>query len=302
MALRVVNNWTNEFGSLAAIFVGDTEMTTVALVGAGGKMGVRLARNLSKSTYVMTYVESNPERRAQIESELGISCIGLKEACAADVVILAVPDNAIGRIANAIAADLRPGTIVIVLDAAAPYAGLMPDRNDLSYFIAHPCHPSIFNWEADATAATDTFGGAGAKQAIVCALMQGPEEHFALGATIASTFYGPVYKVHRATLEQMAILEPVLSESVTATCLTVIRQAMDEAALHGVPLEMSRDFILGHIYAEAATIFDQVPGARMSDGCLKAIDVAMPKLFQPDWRRMFERSQVVSSIADITNA
>jgi hypothetical protein len=63
---------------------------------------------------------------------------------------------------------------------------------------------------------------------------------------------------------------------------------------------MSRDFILGHIYAEAATIFEHVPGARMSDGCLKAIDSAMPKLFQPDWRRLFDKAELDRSIAEIT--
>lgn len=276
-------------------------MTQVALVGAGGKMGRRLARNLVKSTYVMSFVEMDPDRRIAFEAEHGRPCTGIDDACrTADVVILAVPDNAIGKVAAGLAPKLKPGAMIIVLDAAAPYAGQMPDRADLSLFVAHPCHPSIFNWEPDETAAADTFGGAGGRQAIVCALQRGPEEDFALGAGIASAFYAPVSRVHRATLHQMAILEPVLSESVTATCLTVIRQAMDEAVRRGVPLEMARDFVLGHINAEAATIFGQAPGARMSDGCLKAIDLAMPKLFQPDWRRLFDDDEVARSIAEIT--
>ena len=264
-------------------------------------MGLRLARNLVKSAYVMSYVEVDAPRRAAFEAEHDKTCVTIEEACrTADAVILAVPDNAIGRISAGIAPLLKPAAMMIVLDAAAPYAGQMPARTDLSYFVAHPCHPSIFNWEPDAAASADTFGGAGARQAIVCALQQGPDDHFALGAEIASVFYAPVTRVHRASLHQMAILEPVLSESVTATCLTVIRQAMDEAERRGVPFEMARDFVLGHINAEAATIFGHVPGARMSDGCLKAIDSAMPKLFQPDWRRLFDDDEVAASIAEIT--
>lgn len=274
-------------------------MTRVALIGAGGKMGTRLARNLKRSSYALTCVENDAARRTAVERELDITCQPIEAVMDHDVLVLAVPDNAIGRVSAAIAPGLKPGALLIVLDAAAPYAGQVPERQDIGYFVAHPCHPSMFNWEADATAAADTFGGNGARQAIVCALVQGPEEAFALGADIASTFYAPVTKVHRASLTQMAILEPVLSESITASCLTFIRQAMDEAAKHGVPLEMSRDFILGHIYAEAATIFEHVKGARMSDGCLKAIDSAMPKLFQPNWQRLFDKDEVDRSIAEI---
>lgn len=265
-------------------------------------MGRRLARNLARSPYTMRYVENDPRRRSEVEAEIGIKCHGIDRALGDEVLVLAVPDNAIGSVAGQIAPLLKPGAMIIVLDAAAPYAGQMPPRADLSYFIAHPCHPSMFNWEADEHAAADTFGGNGARQAIVCSLMQGPEEHFQLGADIASAFYAPVTRVHRASVEQMALLEPVLSESITATCLTVIRLAMDEAARRGVPLEMSRDFVLGHIYAESATIFGHIPGARMSDGCLKAIDSAMPKLFQPGWERLFDKAELDSSIAEITAA
>lgn len=275
-------------------------MTKVALVGAGGKMGARLSRNFAGSAYSVTYVENDPVRREALEASRGITCQPVESVHDCEIIILAVPDNAIGAVAARIAPTLKAGTMVIVLDAAAPYAGEMPDRQDLTYFIAHPCHPSMFNWEADAEAAADTFGGSGAKQAIVCALMQGPEDHFALGAEIASTFFAPVFKVHRATLEQMALLEPVLSETITATCLTFIREAMDEAAARGVPLEMSRDFLLGHIYSEAAVIFGHVEGVRMSDGCLKAIDSARPVLFNKNWREVFEPSAVMESIRSIT--
>ena len=56
-----------------------------------------------------------------------------------------MPDTVIGKIAASISPMLKPGTMVITLDAAAPFAGHLPDRKDLVYFVTHPCHPSIFN-------------------------------------------------------------------------------------------------------------------------------------------------------------
>ena len=53
----------------------------------------------------------------------------------------------IGEVAHKIVPRLDPGTAVIVLDAAAPHAGEMPERADVTYFVTHPCHPPIFNDE-----------------------------------------------------------------------------------------------------------------------------------------------------------
>ena len=52
----------------------------------------------------------------------------------ADVVILAVPDTLIGKLAAELSPLLAPGTMVITLDAAAPFAGHLPDRPDLVAF------------------------------------------------------------------------------------------------------------------------------------------------------------------------
>ena len=98
---------------------------------------------------------------------------------------------------------------------------------------------------------------------------------------------------HRCTVEQMILLEPVLSETVLATCLTVIRQATDEAVRRGVPAEAARDFVLGHLRVELAIVFQEKKGAVFSDGALKAIDAAMPALFRPDWKKVFEPEAVL---------
>src|SRR5207244_7516817 len=113
---------------------------------------------------------------------------------------------------------------------------------DISYCFAHPCHPSVFNDETDPGARRDFFGGVKARQNIVCSLMQGTDGDYARGEAIARAMFAPVMKAHRVTIEQMALLEPVLVETTAATCITIIKEAMDEAIRRGVPAEAARDF------------------------------------------------------------
>ncbi len=277
-------------------------MRKIALFGAGGKMGQRLAANLSaREDYETRFVEVQVAGREALSERFGITCVSDDDAInGAEVVILAVPDSAIGKVAHQLAPKLAAGTILIILDAAAPFAGDLPDRKDITYFIAHPCHPPMFNDETDLDAKADFFGGLAAKQNIVCSLMQGPEDHYAIGEEVSRAFYAPVMKAHRATVEQMAILEPVLSETVLATCLTIIREAMDEAVTRGVPWEMARDFVVGHIFIESAIIFEELKGVRMSDACLNAIDEGKQAIFSPTWKNVFEPDAILRSITSIT--
>ena len=114
---------------------------------------------------------------------------------------------------------------------------------------------------------------------------------------VAKRMYAPVLRSHRATVDQMAILEPVLSETVCATCLTIIREATDEAVRRGVAEEAARDFILGHLNVELAILFDQMPGVRMSDAANKAVDRAKSEIFQADWKKVFEAwKEVVNAL------
>ncbi len=166
-------------------------MTTIALIGAGGKMGYRLSSNLQRSDYTVSHVELSDTGRQRLSEGLGISCVDAHQAIPdAQVVILAVPDTLVGRVAEELSPLMASGTMVITLDAAAPFAGHLPSRDDLVYFVTHPCHPPIFNDETDLDAKRDYFGGAKAKQHIVNALMQGPEELYALGEAIAKTSPG----------------------------------------------------------------------------------------------------------------
>ena len=275
-------------------------MTKIALIGAGGKMGLRLSRNLKGSAYDVAHVEISDRGRAALEAE-GLRAVALDVALdGAQVVVLATPDNRIGQIAGQIAPLLADGTMVMMLDVAAAYAGDLPKNDALTYFITHPCHPPVFSDETEPEAQRDFFGGEHAKQHIVCCLAQGPEEAYALGEDIARTIYKPVMRSHRCTVEQMAILEPVLSETVLATCLVMLREATDEAVRRGVPAEAARDFILGHMRVELAIVFEEKKGAVFSDGAYKAIEAAKSKLFQPDWKRVFEPEELAESVNQIT--
>ena len=275
-------------------------MTSIALFGAGGKMGCRLAKNLKGSRFDVRHVEVSDAGKARLQNELGISTVDADAALdGADVVILAVPDTAIGKVAASINDRLKPGTMVVALDAAAPFAGHFPDRPDLTYFVTHPCHPPIFNDETELAARKDHFGGIAAKQHIVSALMQGPEEAYAVGEEIAKVIWAPVMRSHRVTVEQMALLEPGLSETVCASLLVVMREAMDECVARGVPKEAARDFLLGHMNVLGAVIFEEVQGV-FSDACNKAIEFGKPVLMKDDWKRVFEPEEIAASIQRIT--
>jgi hypothetical protein len=275
-------------------------MTSIALLGAGGKMGARLAKNLQGSPFEVRHVEVSAAGQQRLKDELGIHCCSLAEALqGVDAVILAVPDTLIGRIAADISPQLASGTLVITLDAAAPFAGHLPQRDDLAYFVTHPCHPNIFHPQVHVAGAPDYFGGLRAPQSIVNALMQGPEEAYALGESIAQLIYQPIERSYRVTVEQMALLEPGLSETVCATLLDVMREAMDEVVARGVPADAARDFLLGHMTILSAVIFKQIPG-QFSDACNKAITFGKPRLMRDDWKKIFDRQEIADSIQRIT--
>jgi D-apionate oxidoisomerase len=276
-------------------------VTKIALLGAGGKMGMRLSTNLKNTRFDVDHVEVSGEGRARLKQTLGIECMEQGQAISsADAVVMAVPDRLIGKVLKTFVRDLRPSARVIMLDAAAPHAGELPERDDITYFVTHPCHPPIFNDEVSPEAKTDYFGGVFAKQHIVCALMQGPDSHYAECEEIAREIYKPVMSSHRCTVEQLAILEPALSETVGATFALALREATDEAVRRGVPKQAAIDFIIGHLNIELAIAFEIFPQGRFSDGALQAISQAKPVIFRDGWLdRVFAPEAVLRSVKDI---
>jgi D-apionate oxidoisomerase len=123
-------------------------VTKIALLGTGGKMGVRLSTNLQDTPFDVDHVEVSEEGRARLKHAPGIDCMEQGQAISsADAVVMAVPDRLIGKILKTFVKDLRSGAKVVMLDAAAPHAGELPEREDITYFVTHPCHPPIFNDE-----------------------------------------------------------------------------------------------------------------------------------------------------------
>jgi len=271
-------------------------------MGAGGKMGQRLTRNLKDNPdYKTLYVEISEAGQASL-AELGLSVTPQDKALEqADVVILAVPDALIGKICREIVPGLKSGTMIIGLDPAAGYAGVLPEREDITYFITHPCHPPLFGDETDPEALRDWFGGYKARQGIVCALHHGPEADYARGEAIARTIYAPVLRAHRLNTEQMAILEPALVETLALTCITICREAMEEVIRMGLPEQAVRDFFFGHLRTTAAIVFG-VAGFPVSDGAALAVSEAKKHIFQPDWKKVLKIENIRESVQKITHA
>lgn len=271
---------------------------SVAVFGAGGKMGLRVTRKLNEAGFDLRAIEIGEAGKARL-AEAGITAVGAEAGLkGAQVVVLALPDNVIGRVTAEIAPQLAPGTMVLILDAAAPYADVLPkDRPDLTYFVGHPCHPPLYNDETDMAARRDYHGGV-ARQSIVCALMQGPEEHYALGAAICEAMWSPVTKVHRVTTEQLAILEPGLSEMLAMCMVDVMTEAVDECETrYGIPREAAHDFLIGHLNVEIAMWFGYSPKVP-SDAALRLLEFGKSKIMKENWREALS-PKVVREAAEL---
>ena len=275
-------------------------MTTIALVGAGGKMGCRLTDNFLKcSQYFLDYLEISEQGIKKLKERNIEVSTDADAILKADVVILAVPDITIGKISDDIIPQMKPGALVLTLDPAAPLDGVIHHREDLGYVIAHPCHPSVFNWEPTEVAFRDFYGGISAKQSIVVALMHGTKAHYQLGEKISQDMYAPIHHTHRITLQQMAILEPAMVETLAQTCMEVVKEGYDRIIELGVPETAARDFVLGHLRIQIAVLFKEVNGS-FSDAAYKISKRAKPILFKEDWKRIFEMDDIREQVKDIT--
>lgn len=264
-------------------------------------MGCRLVDNFVKyDQYQVDCVEIG-ERGIQNLAQRGVLTTRAEVTVPeADVVILAVPDVTIGQISQEIIPQMKPNALVMTLDPAAPLDGVIAHREDLGYVIAHPCHPSIFNWEPTEEAFRDFYGGISAKQSIVVALMHGSEGHYQLGEQVAQDMYAPIKDTHRITLEQMAILEPAMVETLAQTCMEVVKEGYDRIVQLGVPEAAARDFVLGHLRIQIAVLFREVNGT-FSDAAYKISKRAKPLLFRDDWQKIFDMDDIREQVRDITN-
>jgi hypothetical protein len=276
-------------------------MKRLTLIGAGGKMGCRITNNVKNSDWTVHYVETSNVGVQRLK-DCGVSCSTAADALpVADVVIFAVPDVAMESVTREMVPQLKAGALVMLLDPAAPLDGKVARRPDLGYFIAHPCHPSVFNWEPTEHGFRDFYGGISAKQAAVCALMSGDEKYYELGVVVTQLIYKPVIRIHRVTVEQMAILEPALVETLSQTCMEIVKEGYDRVVAKGISAEAARDFILGHLRIQIAVLFGEVNGT-FSDAAYKISKRARPVLFKEGWQKIFEMSDIREQVRDITSA
>jgi D-apionate oxidoisomerase len=264
---------------------------TVSVIGAGGKMGTRVTTNLAKHEHYNLLFCEKSEFGIQSIQERGYEVTDTGEAIKrSDVVILAVPDVLLGKISSDVVPEMKSGAVLLTLDPAAAYSNELQLRNELTYVVAHPCHPSVFVEKFTREEHEDAFGGVAAKQDIVAALFYGDEDKYSIGEQVAIDMYAPVETCHRITVEQMAILEPTAAEVVACTTAVILKETLDEVVKMGVPEPAARAFLLGHIQIGLAVAFRGTNP--FSDACQIAIDYGREKIFKPDWKDVFEKEEL----------
>ena len=128
--------------------------------------------------------------------------------------------------------------------------------------------------------------------------MQGPEEDYAKGEKLARDFFAPVTRSHRITVEQMAILEPALAETVGIALITALREGLEEAVKRGVPRAAAEDFLYGHIKVPLGIAFGRVDFS-FSDGAKLIAEFGRQRVLRPDWKEVFEPSSVREQVQAI---
>jgi hypothetical protein len=268
-----------------------TTTRTIAVIGAGGKMGMRVSNNLQKTDHTVYYSENSPAGQERVTAT-GRTVTDTETAVAdADVVILAVPDVALGAVSAVVVPQLKAGTIVLTLDPAAAYANLLFKRDDIEYAVAHPCHPSVFVERHTPEEYADTFGGIAAKQEVVAALESENEQARVVAEEVIRVIYAPVIDVHWVTVKQLAYLEPTLVETVACMVGDLLREALHET-VHtvGVPEAAARAMLLGHTQvALANTLKGDNP---FSDACLIAMEYGRESIIKDDWKKIFSDDQL----------
>ncbi|MDQ0408211.1 NAD(P)-binding domain-containing protein [Streptomyces sp. NBC_01723] len=267
------------------------DVTTVAVIGAAGKMGRRVSDNLVESEFRVLFSEASPAGQELIRG-LGRELTESADAVAeADVVILAVPDVVLGKVSEELVPLMKPGTVVLTLDPAAAYAGLLHVREDVHYACAHPCHPSVFLERTTKEEWQDTFGGIAAPQEVVAAYEGGDETKQELADAVIRVMYAPVVDVHWVTVKQLAVLEPTLVETIACMVGALLTEALHET-VHtvGVPEKAARAMLLGHTQvALANTLKGSNP---FSDACLIAMDYGRESIVREDWKKVFDDEEL----------
>ena len=260
---------------------------TVAVIGAAGKMGMRVSNNLNLTDATIHYCEASEGGKARL-AELGRTVSTVEEAVpAADVVILAVPDVVLGKVSEQIVPMMQADSVLLTLDPAAAYAGLLAQRDDVHPACAHPAHPSIFLERTTVEEYADTFGGIAADQDVVAAIESDDEAARARTEAVVRAIYAPVIDVHWVTVKQLAQLEPTLVETTACMIGQFLKDSMDHAINEvGIPEGAVKSLFYGHI---GIALTNALRGSNpFSEACLLAMDYGRDAIIKDDWKRIWD--------------
>ncbi len=274
-----------------------TESLTLAVIGAGGKMGMRVSANLQRSSHTVYYSENSPAGQERVRAE-GRDITATDDAVQdADVVILAVPDTVLGVVSEGVVPQMKSGAVLLTLDPAAAYAGLLAQRDDVVQAVAHPCHPSVFLERTTKEEWADTFGGQAAPQNVVAAIDEdAPADVHALTEATIKVIYAPVIDVHWVTVKQLAVLEPTLVETIACMIGTLLNEALHET-IHtvGVPEAAAKAMLFGHIQI---ALTNALRGSNpFSEACEIAIQYGKDSIIRDDWKKVFDDAELDNVIS-----
>ena len=259
----------------------------IAVIGAGGKMGMRVSPNLDAiPEYDVKFCEAG-EAGVKRSEDAGRAITPTAEAVAdADYVVYAVPDVALNAITTEIAPMQKPGSVVLTLDPAAAYAGQLFIREDLTYVVCHPAHPSVFRERKTDEEYADTFGGIAAAQHIVAAMHTENDAEQPIAEEVIANMFAPVVKVHWESVHDMAVLEPTINETIGCMIGQFLKDVLDYAVeVTDMKYESVEAMFYGHIYI---ALTNALRGSNpFSDACLLAMDYGRERIINPNWKEVF---------------
>jgi hypothetical protein len=275
------------------------EKIIVSVIGAAGKMGTRVTNNLARhsETIELHFCEASEAGIASIKAR-GFTASPTQEAVArSEIIVLAVPDVIIKAVSVGIVSMMSPGSTMIILDPAAAVARELALRDDCTFVVAHPCHPSYFTDQDTAEARADHFGGVAGKQDIVMAKIQGDDKNFANARTVSELMYAPVGKSFVMGIRDIAFLEPTLVEILGASTLYAMAETVNEAVRRGIDRDAAVSFLTGHINILSAVFLGKMGNVQVSDACKVAIGLGNRLVLRDDWKRIWEDDVLDKAIA-----
>ena len=262
----------------------------VTVIGAGGKMGTRTSSNLAKAAgeVELHLVEKSEKGIASIQAR-GFGVSDAEDVVPrSDVVVLAVPDTLIQVVSAYITPLMGSGSGLVILDPAAAVAKELSMRDDCTFAVVHPCHPSYFLDQDTFEARHDYFGGMGGKQDIVMSKIQGDEAVFAKCRRVCEWMFAPVEHSYVMDARDIAFLEPTLVELLGATCLAAMAETVREAERRGIEKAAAISFLTGHIYNLSANFLGLLGDTPVSDACKVAIGLGGKLVLRDNWKDIWK--------------